>query len=116
MRSLWIIGFYFKRMREIAVLKSRFEMRKRTLQAIKDLEAERLRAEEERLQTIEEMKRNEENMKATIAAAWKQGSDASGRNYFYNYVTGESRCALQVMQIICFEGSCAGGHRRRIGR
>jgi hypothetical protein len=30
-------------------------------------------------------------MKATIAASWKQGSDATGRNYYYNYVTGESR-------------------------
>ena len=90
-RSLRIIGFYFRRTREIAMLRSRFEMRRRTLQAIKDLEAERVRAEDERAQTIEEMKRSEENMKATIAAAWKQGSDASGRNYFYNYVTGESR-------------------------
>ena len=30
-------------------------------------------------------------MRRTIAASWKQGSDPNGRNYFYNYVTGESQ-------------------------
>lgn len=33
-------------------------------------------------------------MKATIKAAWKQGSDARGVNYYYNYVTGESTWEL----------------------
>ena len=27
----------------------------------------------------------------TIGSSWKQGSDVTGRNYFYNYVTGETR-------------------------
>lgn len=30
-------------------------------------------------------------MQKTIAASWKLGSDQNGKNYFYNYVTGESR-------------------------
>jgi hypothetical protein len=30
-------------------------------------------------------------MEATIKASWKQGSDVSGRNYYYNYVTGDSQ-------------------------
>ena len=29
-------------------------------------------------------------MMATVAASWRQGSDIQGRNYFYNYITGES--------------------------
>ena len=30
-------------------------------------------------------------MQDSINAAWKQGSDSNGTNYYYNYVTGESR-------------------------
>lgn len=30
-------------------------------------------------------------MDATIKASWKQGSDMAGRNYYYNYVTGDSQ-------------------------
>ena len=36
------------------------------------------------------IKRTDENMRATINASWKQGSDVNGKNYYYNYVTGES--------------------------
>lgn len=41
-------------------------------------------------ETLEEMRKTEVSLEATIASSWKQGSDASGRNYYYNYVTGES--------------------------
>lgn len=51
----------------------------------------REKAEAERLAALEEVKASEENMAQTIAASWKQGSDTNGRNYYYNYVTGESR-------------------------
>ena len=61
------------------------------LDTYKQLEAERLAAEAAKAKAVEEMNDTEENLKATIAAAWKQGSDTSGRNYYYNYVTGESQ-------------------------
>lgn len=51
----------------------------------------RLKAEAERAEAEEDVRRTEENMRATIAASWKQGSDTQGRNYYYNFVTGESR-------------------------
>lgn len=54
------------------------------------MEQDRQEAEASRLVAEEDMRRTEENMRATIAASWKQGSDGSGRNYYYNYVTGES--------------------------
>jgi hypothetical protein len=60
------------------------------LDTYKKLEAERFAAEVEKAKAIEEMNDTEDNLRATTAAAWKQGSDVTGRNYFYNYVTGES--------------------------
>ena len=47
-------------------------------------------ADEEREEAVAERIRTEETMAATIQASWKQGSDVNGKNYFYNYVTGES--------------------------
>lgn len=61
------------------------------LDEFKRLEEERRIAEEEKRLADEEVARTEENMQATIAASWKQGSDTQGRNYYYNFVTGESR-------------------------
>lgn len=55
------------------------------------LEAERIEAEKLRDEAFDDVKRTEENMTATINASWKQGSDTDGRNYYYNFVTGESR-------------------------
>lgn len=60
------------------------------LDEYKRLERERLKAEADKQQAIADMNDTEENLQATIAAAWKQGSDATGKNYYYNYVTGES--------------------------
>lgn len=50
----------------------------------------REKAEEDRAEAEEDVRRTEENMVATIAASWKQGCDTQGRNYYYNFVTGES--------------------------
>ena len=61
------------------------------LDEYKRLMEERRLAEEEKRLAEEEMQRTEDNMNATIAASWKQGSDTQGRNYYYNFVTGESR-------------------------
>ena len=61
------------------------------LDEYKKLEANRKKAEEDRDEALEDVKTTEENMAATILASWKQGSDTNGRNYYYNFVTGESR-------------------------
>lgn len=114
--SLQVISFFIRRIRELSVLRTRFEMRKRTLQALKELESERIRAEQQKFEAIEEVKRNEENMKVTIAAAWKQGSDASGRNYFYNYVTGESRLEAIIGGNYFKVLITIGGHLQKIGK
>lgn len=90
-RALATIGFFVRRRKELKGLDIRFELRKKILKVVHDLEDERNIAEESRLAAEEEVRRSEENMKATIDASWKQGSDATGRNYYYNYVTGESR-------------------------
>ena len=49
---------------------------------------QRLQAEQDRQDALDEVQRSEETMMATVATAWKQGSDTHGRNYFYNYITG----------------------------
>jgi hypothetical protein len=90
-QALRVIAFYLRRHREIGILYTRFQMRQRVLKALHELEAEKLAAEASRQEALEEVRRSDENMKATIAASWKQGSDTTGRNYYYNYVTGESR-------------------------
>lgn len=61
------------------------------LDEFKQLEASRLKAEADRADALEDVRVTEENMQATILASWKQGSDTNGRNYYYNFITGESR-------------------------
>ena len=39
---------------------------------------------------LEAARATEESLARSIAAAWRQGSDSNGRNYYYNYITGES--------------------------
>jgi len=85
------LGFYYKRYREGLVLGIRFANRKKMLDEYKRLMEERRVAEEEKRLADEEVQRTEENMAATVAASWKQGADTQGRNYYYNFVTGESR-------------------------
>ena len=57
----------------------------------KALEAARIAAYEKRDEALHEVKITEESLESTIAASWKQGSDSTGRNYYYNFVTGESQ-------------------------
>ena len=54
------------------------------------LEERRAAEETARIAAEEEVKRSEITLAATVAGAWKQGSDAQGRNYYYNYISGES--------------------------
>jgi len=84
------IGRNWKRKMQIRLLRERFVLRKKTLAVEADLREKRRIADEEREEAVAERIRTEETMAATIQASWKQGSDTNGRNYFYNYVTGES--------------------------
>jgi len=85
-----VVGHYWKRFREKTVLSTRFNNRRNMLDEWHRLEELRLKAMKERAVALEDKRRTDENMRATIAAAWKQGSDTAGKNYYYNYVTGES--------------------------
>ncbi len=58
---------------------------------LKALKVAQLEAEKMRDDAVYNAQRIEENMESKIQSAWKQGSDERGRNYYYNYVTGESR-------------------------
>jgi hypothetical protein len=84
------IGRFWRRSKEIFLLQSLFQLRRKVLDEKKRLEEEREKAEADRDDALEEVKVSEENMQATINSSWQQGSDATGRNYYYNYVTGES--------------------------
>ena len=84
------VGFYWRRFKEKNTLNTRFKLRRKMIDIYNALTEARLKAEEERAEALEDVRRTEENMRATIAASWKQGSDISGKNYYYNYVTGES--------------------------
>ena len=86
-----VVGFYFKRRNEKYELKIRFRNRRYMIDEFNRLDALKIIAEDERAVAIEDKRRTDENMRATINASWKQGSDVSGKNYYYNYVTGESR-------------------------
>ncbi len=91
--ELWAanrIGFNWRRKQELKMLDTRFTIRHKTLELERKLVEERKVAYEERDEAVDERIKVEETMAATIAASWKQGSDINGRNYFYNYVTGES--------------------------
>jgi hypothetical protein len=84
------IGMVWRHSRERISLEARFVLRRQMLDEYKRLERERARADKERAQAVADMNDTEENLQLTISAAWKQGSDATGKNYYYNYVTGES--------------------------
>lgn len=85
------IGYYRRRKREIKTLNDRFVIRRGILDDLERMRQEQLAAEAKRDAALEEKRKTEENLETTIAASWKQGSDAQGRNYYYNFVTGESR-------------------------
>jgi hypothetical protein len=85
-----IIGFYWRRWREKRVLRTLFKLRRKMLDEYYHLTDVRLKAEADRQDALDEVQRSEETMMATVASAWRQGSDTLGRNYFYNYITGES--------------------------
>ena len=104
------IGKTWRRSREKISLQARFLLRRQVydystvmikyvltfgflqmLDEYKRLEEERLKAEADKQQAVADMNDTEDNLQATISAAWKQGSDPHGNNYYYNYVTGESQ-------------------------
>lgn len=85
-----IIGFYWRRKKENHTLIMRFKLRRLMIDEYNRLHKLKVEADAIRDEAIEDRERTEENMRATIAAAWRQGSDATGKNYYYNYVTGES--------------------------
>lgn len=85
-----VIGRYWRRRGEKKTLKVRFQNRRKMLDIYYKLKEEREIAEKIRDEALEDVRRTEENMEATIASSWKQGADEKGRNYYYNYVTGES--------------------------
>lgn len=85
-----VIGHYWKRKIEKLSLFVRFKNRRKMIDEWNRLEALRIQADKERDEAYEEVRITEENMRATINASWKQGSDTNGRNYYYNYVTGET--------------------------
>ena len=85
-----IIGYYYKRRMEKYELSVRFRNRRFMIDEFNRLQDERKEAERLRDIAIEDKRRTDENMRATINASWKQGSDINGKNYYYNYVTGES--------------------------
>ena len=90
LRNAVNIGYYYKRKLEKFELNARFKNRRWMIDEFNRLDAERVEAERVRDIAIEDKRRTDENMRATINASWKQGSDVNGRNYYYNYVTGES--------------------------
>jgi hypothetical protein len=83
-----MVGWHFKRYREKKTLAVRFMLRKKMLDTYKSLDAAKDQAYERRDEAYEEVRKTEDSLAATIAASWRQGSDASGRNYYYNHVTG----------------------------
>ena len=85
-----VVGFFYRRWREKKVLQTMFRMRRKMLDEYYHLTDVRLKAEADRQDALDEVQRSEETMMATVASAWRQGSDTVGRNYFYNYITGES--------------------------
>ena len=53
-------------------------------------------------------------MAATILASWKQGSDTNGRNYYYNFVTGEivsTRFRAGMMPVFVVGEGLSGNQR-----
>jgi len=86
-----VIGHYWKRRGEKRTLRARFVLRAKMIEEWKRLERNRLQAMAEKKIAEEDKARTDENLRVTINKSWKSGSDAkTGKNYFYNYVTGES--------------------------
>lgn len=85
-----VIGTYWYRSKEKFALQMRFKERRLVLDEYARLEALKLEAYEARDEALEAKRITDENLQNTINASWKQGSDITGRNYFYNYVTGET--------------------------
>jgi hypothetical protein len=95
-----VVGHYWKRYQEKKTLQVRFENRRKMLDEWHRLEELRLKAMKERAWALEEKRRTDENMAATIKAAWKQGSDTAGKNYYYNF--GQFSSSLRQFDPICF--------------
>jgi hypothetical protein len=85
------IGRNWKRRGELFTLVKRFKLRKRTLDVEARLIAEKKEADRLTAIAMEEKKKTDDFLEECINAAWKQGSDATGKNYYYNYVTGDSQ-------------------------
>jgi len=85
-----VIGTYWYRRGEKNTLKERFKLRRRMLDEYERLDRLKMIAYAEKDEAYRLKKITDDNMIATINASWKQGSDVTGRNYFYNYVTGET--------------------------
>jgi hypothetical protein len=87
-----IVGHNWKRLRrQLPELYSRFALRRKAIDIEKKLAAERFKAEFERKLAEEDVQKTNDFLEETINASWKQGSDAAGKNYYYNYVTGASQ-------------------------
>ena len=85
-----IIGWYWYRKGEKKSLAERFILRRQMLDEYARLDALKLEAFADRDEAYRLKKITDDNMTATINASWKQGSDVTGKNYYYNYVTGET--------------------------
>ena len=75
-------------------LNARFKLRRRMLSVMRALNEHARMADEDRdarIHIFEQQKTAAQRLlESRIAASWRQGSDAHGRNYYFNYVTGES--------------------------
>lgn len=84
----------WQKSKERDALNARFKLRKRMMSVMRALSEHTRMADEDRdakiFQAEEEKHRTQQLLQDRIASAWKQGSDAYGRNYYFNYVTGES--------------------------
>ena len=85
-----VIGTYWYRLGQKKTLNERFKLRRRMIDEYNRLEKLKLDAFADRDEAYRLKKITDDNMIATINASWKQGSDVSGKNYYYNYVTGET--------------------------
>ena len=56
-------------------------------------------------EAVDERDEQEKALNKTVSSAWKLGSDQNGKNYYYNYVTGESswKKVSSILKIIFFD-------------